>query len=386
MNNEELTYKYIINQILYFKARIISIISISILLLLIYAFIMPRTFQSSATILPSEKGSSSGNLSSFLQSIGNIPMAAGQLGKQNENQLISKVFLSRDVLSRVIDELSLDTLKRFSGFLNTDLINFIADNISIELDKSGILEVSYLNSTSYFSNDYEQKYIALESQIILQSLINNVNQVFVQKNISDSKKSRIYLEKELDRYKKRLDTVSRAMEEFQIKNNILDIEEQVSAIVKQAIEINTELAMLKTKLNLVRMEFDESSTKVRMLRNQVEFLEQQSINLQKGQNIESAFSIPLSNVPSIAREYADIFRDREVLEKVIVYLETQKHQEAIQENKDTPIISVLDEPNIPEKRHSPKISLMIIGGFIIITILVLSLFIFYLYYQVNYKK
>ena len=59
---------------------------------------------------------------------------------------------------------------------------------------------------------------------------------------------------------------------------------------------------------------------------------------------------------------------------VISYLETQRHQEAIEEEKAIPIIEVLDYAIKPDKRFAPKRGTILIVSTFVTTIVVLTLF------------
>ena len=203
----------------------------------------------------------------------------------------------------------------------------------------------------------------------------------VEKNSSTARNSKLYVENEIKKYKKELDSVSTQLEQFQSDNKVLALEEQTTAIVSQVIELNSLLTETKTKLNLAKLEYSENSPQVAALESQVEFLQKQSNQLQAGNDDE--FSISLNKVPKLSREYLELFRDKKIIMNVLTYLETQKHQEAIQEEKDIPVMQVLDTAIEPRFKYSPSRGKILFISTFISTVIVLLIFMIVSYYEIR---
>ena len=74
------------------------------------------------------------------------------------------------------------------------------------------------------------------------------------------------------------------------------------------------------------------------------------------------YSIPFSNIQNY-QEYTNLYRDKEIYEQVLLYLETQKHQDFLQEGKDISQVEILDYPNLPTIQSAPnKFLMLILGG------------------------
>lgn len=358
-----------------------AIIVASILVLITaYILIMPQTFTSYATVMPPES-SSGGGLSSFLANVGSvIDLGAGRA--DNKSLVMKSVLQSRSVAEKVNSKLNLKENPTFKKLKDKDIIKIIPNIIFPEIDKSGIITVSASIATGYLPNEKEKENAAKLSSDIANAAIESLNEVLIEKNNSSAKKSRMYVESEIVKYEKQLDSVSKELEKFQMENKVLALEEQTQAIVSQAIELNTELTEMKTKLNLAKIQYSANSPQVESYEKQVAFLQEQSLELQRG-NTGDEFAIPLSQVPSLTREYLELFRDKKIITNVISYLETQKHQEAIQEEKNIPIVEVLDKAITPEQRSSPKRAMILIVSVFITTISVVGVFILLTYIEIR---
>lgn len=350
-----------------------------LLIIAAYSFIMPQKFESTATLMPPEnKGS--GGLSSILSNIsgGDGIQIPGMSGSGTKATSFQAILNSRTLKLQVFEDLNLDTIEGFDEMDADSKLLFMDNAVYSDISKNGFITVSSAFSTNYFSDSLEQRKAANLSAAIAKRSLEILNNILIEKSNSTAKKSKEYIQKEINRYRLELDSISRKMEEFQSENNVLSIEDQTAAIVSYAIEINTELEKAKLELNLAKIEYASNSRQIKILERQVKELERQSQEIQTGGE-ENEFSIPLSEIPNLMRIYADLFRERLVLEKVILYLETQKHQEAIQESKDVPVIKVLDEPNVPIKRSSPKRKNMLILGFFISLTLSIIILVFNAY-------
>lgn len=356
-----------------------SIITI-LVMVAVYSLVMPQTFISTSSIMPPEQ-SSGGGLSSFLQNVGGmIDLGGGK--SDSKSKLMKSILASRSVAEKVYNKLELAEIPSFKELSKNSVLKQIPDMISAEVDKSGVIYVTGFATTGYLSSEEEQNNAAKLSANLANSAISSLNEILVEKSNSSAKNSRIYIENEIVKYKTKLDSVSLALEKFQTENKVLALEEQTQAIVTQAIELNSELNQKKTKLNLAKIQFSTNSPQVQTLQEEVNFLKQQSLDLQRG-DTDDEFAIPLSKVPSLTREYLELFRDKKIVIGVISYLETQKHQEAIQEEKAIPIVEVLDNALTPDKRFAPKRATILIVTTFVSTIVIFIIFFFISYSEIK---
>lgn len=338
------------------------------LLLLSYSYIMPQLYSTELTIMPPKKSNSGGGLSSFLQNLGGGALSIGGIGEDDQSKLFIDILKSRNVTSQIIEKLQIDTLVYFSNLSTFEINNTLSNIIDVKVEKSGLITLKCSMSTSYLADEKEIEFIKKLVKKMTDSFAEALNFTLKEKNNSAAKKSRIYIENEINKYKIKLDSVSINLQEFQETNNILEIEEQTKAVVSQAIEIGSQLIEYENELNLAKLQMNPNSTQISILQKQIDNIKIQANRIQNGGISDDLFSIPLSKVPVLTRKYIDLYRDREVLEKVLLYLETQKHQEEIQEEKDVPIIEILDEAYEPERKSAPKRSLMMIVGTIIFSV------------------
>lgn len=375
---DSISFEDIIEKLKTKKFKIISFILSIVIIVSIYTLIMPQTFMGYASLMPPEQQSAGGGLSSFLQNVGGI-IDIGGSQSDSKSKLMKSILASRSVSEFIYSDLDLKNHIFFKKLKKQEILDLIPDMLDVDIEKSGVIVINGFATTGYLASEKEKKVAAKLSSDITNGAIKALNNILVKKNNSSAKNSRIYIEGEIKKYEAQLDSVSLVLQDFQTKNKVLALEEQTQAIVSSAIEVNSMLNKKKTQLYLAKIQYSSNSPQVDALEKEVEFLEKQSIELQNGDS-EDAFAIPLNQVPKLTKVYLELFRNKKVLINVLSFLETQKHQEAIQEEKDIPIVEVLDGSIVPEKRYAPKRMTIIFITTFVSTIMVLIVF-FYISFR-----
>ncbi|MFP4528222.1 MAG: GumC family protein [Candidatus Kapaibacterium sp.] len=378
---KEFSFKTILDLLRLHKMSLIAFVGIFMALLMAYSLIMPQTYSSTATMLPPSESGGGGGLSGFLSSMAGGGITLGDFGKSGEVKIYADIIKSRSVAEYIDSELGLRKLFDAEDINEAQFLELIRGMISVDIENSGMVLISASHTTPYFATDKEIKQAKELSANIANHAIKGLDEVLRNKNVSTARKTREYIQRELAKYETQLDSVENEMQEFQQNNKVLAIDEQTSAIVSQAIKIGNELAIARIDYNLARQEFEPGSTKLQSLRKKMEYLEEQYNQIQSGGISSDEFSIPLGELPAIARRYADLMREREILEQVILYLETQRHQEGIQEEKDVPVVEVLDEAVPNDTRDAPRRKNMAIIGFLLSSLLAITAVIGYAFWR-----
>jgi uncharacterized protein involved in exopolysaccharide biosynthesis len=351
------------------KRFLIIFIIIFTIVVMTFSFIMSYQFNSTASLLPPQKENSGGGLSSILQSVtGGLDF--GKIGQSDQSKVFAHIISSRTVAEFISDSLHLRKSARFKDFTNQQMYEFIKQSLAVEIDKTGVVYISGIAETGFFPTEEKQLKAKKFSSELANYAVKGLDKVIRERSVSSARRSKEYVESQIILYRIKLDSVERALEVFQKNNNVLEIEEQTKAIVSQAVDVGTQLAKAELEFNLARTELQEKSPKLEFYRDQYELLKNQYQKIQNGgiTNNET-FNFPLNSVPKLIREYTDIFRQRKIYEQVLIYLETQRHQEAIQEKRDLPVVEVLDNAIPPDEKISPNRRMMVLLSITLSTII-----------------
>ncbi len=385
MNKNELTIQNI-SKLFFLKKKSIFIKTLVLLILLIgFSFIMPHKYISESSIMPD---TGSGNSPGIASMLGNVSSALniGGLGSDDNSLLFSEILISRRVADYVINKQNLTEHPFFREAPYPELVDFIRYSIKTDVLKSGVTIINVSLTSDWFPSSADSDSIASLSAKINNLAVDGLNNVLLTQSISSAKQSGRYIKKEIDIHIDKLDSLERSIQSFQEKNNVLEITEQTASMAKQGLEIAKELSVSELEYKIAQKVFSKNSPQLGAFKDKYEILRNQYSKSQQGGLIPTdKFAIPVDSIPRLMRQYYNLMREREIMEHVLIYLQTQYYQEAIQEKRDVSEVEVLDEARVPHKRAAPVRSLMVILGSIIILIFVLIYESIYAYYKGDIK-
>lgn len=332
------------------------------------SFMIPQTYTAETSIMPPESKSGSGGLSSLLQA-SPITIGLGETAGNKTSMVFKEILTSRTLLEGVVDTLKLTEHPLFAGADRADLVEGLASSVTIDSKKTGTVTVEAEVSTGWFPFGEKPVLAAQVSADIANACRMVLDRINRDKAISQARQSRRYIERVLNDTKQQIDSLQAIMQKFQTENKVFALDEQMSAIVDNAVTVGTELAKAQLELAMVKQDFQSSSPQVQFMEQKVEALQAQYNSVQTGGLVTSdGFSIPFSEVPALTRTYTNLVRDLKIKEQINAYLETQRMQELIQEAKDIPTVVELDAAIPPRKRTSPKRTAMLFFAWALVTL------------------
>jgi tyrosine-protein kinase Etk/Wzc len=347
------------------KKRIIIITLAFTVGLICFSFIMPYTYSVQTVIMPPKQESSLGGLSSLLKDMPSSVGMLGGMGKSSGNPTFIGILKSRSVVEYVIDKNKLSNNIFFKGTNREDLITSIQKSLDIDNTKDGFIYLQFTWKTPFFASKKQKDSLASLTAIIANDAIDALDKIVRKQSMSKARFSEEYISGEIKKYNVRLDSIAIILENYQKNNNLFEIDEQLKAILQQAVGSGEVLGEAQFELMVAEKEFSAKSPQLQAIRNKYNAVLSQYKDIQTGGLTKNdKFSIPLKQIPELARNYAVLFRDREVIEQVILYLEMQRHQEGIQASRDIPVVEVLDKAETPLKQIAPVKRFMVLGGLI----------------------
>lgn len=346
---------------LYYKVCAVAFVSV-----LALSFLMPQTWTASTTLMPPES-SGGGGLSAFMQ--GN-QLPFGILGTDNKTALVFvEILRSRTVFERVVDTLHLMTHPLFAKPLREDVVAGLQKDVTVDSRKTGVVTVDVDVSTGWLPFGDKPALASKAAADIANATRVALDGINRDKAVSQARKTRMYIERVLVSTRSAIDSLQSKIENFQRANKIIALDDQMTAIVTNAVGIGAELAKAELELAMTQQDFMPSSPQVQLLQRKVSALREQYARVQDGGLVKSdGFSIPLSKAPVLMRTYTNLLRDVKIQEQINAFLEAQRMQELIQEAKDIPTVLALDEARPSRTRTSPSRLLMLVMTWCIITV------------------
>jgi uncharacterized protein involved in exopolysaccharide biosynthesis len=159
-----------------------------------------------------------------------------------------------------------------------------------------------------------------------------------------------------------------SLSRFSSRNATLDIEHQGLAMLDAAAKLHGELIAARSELRGLETVYAGDSVRIRSARARVLELERQ-LHKMGGSNHEDAASLEatepypsMRKLPLLGLTYTDLLRRVKLEESVFEILKKQYEVAKVQEAKEIPVVKVLDEPELPERKSSPHRLVIALSG------------------------
>jgi len=335
------------------------------------AFLMPKWYQATATILPPKKDVGMFGLSSML---GNLPLAGLDFLKGSEDVMIYMAILkSRTVMESVINRFHL--LQVYDVENIEKALKKLSQNVEINLEKEGIVSLSVLDK------DPDR------SAALANAFVHFLDSINVELNIQKARNNRIFLEKRFTQNKEDLRRAEEELKAFQKGHGAIALSAQTEAAIKGAAELLASIMATEVKLGIKEKSLSPTHEEVIQARNTLAELRKKLDEMKYGKNPrlksgngaeregETIF-IPFANVPEVGLEFARRFRELEVQKKLFEFLAQQYEQARLQEIKDVPTVQVLDKATPPLRKAKPKrMTIILLSGISATLIFILIIFV-----------
>lgn len=310
-------------------------------LAVITTIVMEKSYSATAVLLPPKSSSSSplGSLMGDLP-IGGILRSMDMFGKEDNNKFMS-ILESRTLALAVIERFNLVKhyeLKKKPFF--EVVIKVFNQHYKLEEDKKDNILVTI-----------KDKDPALAAEMA-NFIVDKLDSISFELSKQSARGSRLFFEERLRLMTSTLDSVHHKLADFQVKNNFIDLDQQVKASIEalasieaEAMATNIESDVLSSKFGGDNSRIAELKKKEKVLKNRIEGY------MQKG---SGSLIVPLSKTPEMAISYAYLLRDVKVQETLYAYILQMYEQAKFREANNSSVVSVLERAVAPEKRSSPK--------------------------------
>ncbi len=339
------------------------------------AFLIPKQYESTASIMPPEQG---GGASALLASLagrassglgGLSSLAGGFMGVRTTSAIFMDLLQSRSVCDHIIDRFDLQHV--YHQRYRVDTLKYLIKHTAVVEDKkSGIISITYTDT------DPER------ARAITQAYLEELNTTVTRANVSSARTEREFIERRLVTVQHDLQTAQKALSEFSSTTTTLDPKEQTRAMVDATARLQAEVIVAESELGGLEQIYGADNVRVRSARARIASLHGELAKMNgSGADLPTATtdSNPypsLRQLPRLAVPYANLYRTVRIQETVFELLSQQDEMARIEEAKDTPVVRVIDAPILAEKKSFPPRLYIMLGltGFILIVTAVYVLF------------
>ncbi|MFO7962801.1 MAG: Wzz/FepE/Etk N-terminal domain-containing protein [Desulfobacterales bacterium] len=330
------------------------------LISLIISFLLPIKYKATTRILPpSDSNTSIPGL--LTQSAGPLVGLAGSLmGAGTPADLYVGILQSRSVADNLIERFNLK--QSYGVEYREDIYKLLNKYVDISISSTDqIVSVAVEDEDPETAADLANAYV---------ELLDRINR---KVNISEGHQKRIFLEDRLKEVSRDLAETETDLKRFQEKYKLISIEEQAKIALEGAAEIKAGIIAAQTELEVLRQFGTERQNEAVMLKSKINELQRQLAKIQSGQKEENAkmevsktvatdleLFIPIDELPELGLKMTELMRDLKIQQTLFELLTTQYELAKIEEARDVNTVQVLDKALPPEKKFSPKRTLIVL--------------------------
>ncbi|MCZ6702741.1 MAG: hypothetical protein O6940_06825, partial [Ignavibacteria bacterium] len=281
-------------------------------------------------------------LAGLLSSIQGLPAEIGGQFGISEMNIYNTIIYSRSFLE--------DIIEKFNLIEEYEISKQLVDYKELALRQLG----SYIEIDINDDMAYEisvRAFSPKKSAKMTNYVIDKLNSRIIELKIQKSKSNREFLGRRVQDIRDNLKKAEDSLKSFQEKTGMIQAEEQVKEILSVYSELETqlitkeiELAILK-QINFSSPQFESSKIQVQELDKKIKEL--------KSKGIENSPFLSLKSVPQKAIDYFRLLREVEINNEILKFMLPLYEQAKFEEQKDVPILQVIDYAVPPAKKAYP---------------------------------
>jgi len=302
--------------------------------------IIPKTYRSTATVLPPFEG---GATLPFLEGI------SIDIFGRNEVPASGLVVLlkSRALKDRVNDRINLiehykkeDLEKAYKAF---------EDHLQVEMETEESFGAVTIIALKISVLDKNPEFCAKMVNVIVEEWDN----LYTEISRRGASLRRQFVEENLYQTSAELASAEDSLRFYQEKHGITSLDAQVQGTVEAAIALEQKIADARITVQVLEKMFQSNHPELQRAKLRYNELLRQQKRLYQP-SVEESLLLPLGTAPEISLKFARQYRRVRTLEAIHQVLVQQFEQLKMQELKETPALRIIDLGSIPIHKYKPK--------------------------------
>lgn len=324
----------------------------------IVVLLVPKTYTATATMLPPQKENSA---SALLGQLGGLASLAGgggaanMLGLKNPDDLYIGLLQSETVEDAIVRKFRLMQVYKVRRF--SDARKSLKSHTTILAEKSSLISIAV--------KDHDPKRAAAISN----AYIDQLHDLMSHLAVTEAGQRRIFFQQQLELEKNKLADAETALETIEQKTGIIQPQGQAQAVIATIMQLQAQISAHQVQLASLRLSSTEQNPQVLTLQSQIQGLQKQLADFEKGHPGSAAIAgnvlTPTSEVPAASLEYIRGMRDVRYHETLFDLMARQYEMARVDEAKQGQIIQVVDPALVPDRRSWPPRTILTILAFIL---------------------
>jgi tyrosine-protein kinase Etk/Wzc len=335
------------------------------LIAVVIAFVLPKRYTATVSLLPPQQGSSlNAVLSSQVGSLGGMAaLAGGSLGIKNPNEMFVAMLKSRTVEDAMVQHFEL--MKEYREKLPSDARKEFEKHATVDgTSKDGLIRISVEDSdpkrAADLANGYVEQFRALSEHLA----------------ITEASQRRLFFEKQLEQAKDNLASAEEALKRTQQSTGLIQLDSQARALIESAASLKAQIAAKEGEIQGMQTYATSENAQLIQAQRELDGMRTQLAKLGGSESsVGGEIIVPKGMVPEAGLEYIRKVRDVKYNETIFDILARQFELAKLDEAREGALIQVVDPAIPPDKKSFPRRGLIVLGataaGFLIGAVIVL---------------
>ncbi|HET6934669.1 MAG TPA: Wzz/FepE/Etk N-terminal domain-containing protein [Candidatus Angelobacter sp.] len=315
----------------------------------VVALLLPNWYTAETRILPPQQQEST--VSALLNSLGSstgLGAMASSPGRdllKNPNDLYIGMLKTRPVTDAILRRFD---LQKIYGARDVYAARKeLASNTEIVSEKEGFINIAV--------EDKDKKRAAAMVSAYVEELRNLTKELAV----TEASQRRLFFDQQLKQAKEDLATAEVALRDAQQKSGVIELDAQAKSTIENVGKLRAEIAVREARLQAVRSFATDQNPEVEMLKSELGSLRGELKKLVKQGGDSDSYEVALKNVPAAGVEYIRAARELKYRSAIFEVLARQYEAAKIDESKNAPLVQVIEPAIEPERKSSPKRTLIV---------------------------
>ncbi|MCZ6634178.1 MAG: Wzz/FepE/Etk N-terminal domain-containing protein [bacterium] len=336
------------------------------------SLILPKSYRAYALIYPPQESQDALGISAILNNLSTNLLGIGE-GKIVATDF-EPVLTSETVRLAIADSFNL--ADRYETGTRQELLDEVGTRLQIELSREQFLSVSYEDETPRLAAD------------ITNAFVKRLDQTLRSRSREKARGYRQYLATRLNQARQDVYQSELSYSKFQTKYHAYDLETQAKAQIESADLLFVSLAELHIEREVAARTMTADNPHLKELVIKIDATRKAIDEMLMGGNLTGLKEgerngtlptpfIPFSQIPDLGLKAFGLMREIKIQNAILAFVQQEYEKTLFEENRDTPVVTVLDWAVPPDFRSSPRRTLMVVtAGGLSLMLSVLLAFIF----------
>jgi capsule polysaccharide export protein KpsE/RkpR len=326
----------------------------------IVSLLIRNWYASTASVLPPKQpsggllGSLSG-VSSVVKDLKNLSRLGGGSAMPEGTYNYLAILGSRTALEKVIRKFNLMEVYGISDSSMEKTIKVLQDNVEVNVEKEGNVTITVADGDPKRAADMANYFVEV------------LNDVSINLGTREARNNREFIERRYLQNQEDLKHAEDSLKVFQQKYGIYSLPVQTESAIKAAAALKSEVVAKEIQLGVAEKALGQDNPQVQTLRLGLQELNKKVSEMKFGtedwyQDKSLNLFVPFKDVPQLGMEYVRLYRNFEIQNRLIEFLLPLYEQAKYDEQKETPVVLVLDPAVPPERKSGPKRLLIVLAA------------------------